>query len=263
MIKGQWRLSVLLTRRNRMLCIRWFMTVWLICVRISAEEMERKNCSGLAIKISLWIISRRRMKCSLPYTGGLRIRAVLETGYMRGWAIWLRRLLQDLVAEMWKWFHQGCRQESFGILLRLRWLQRLVHCLLLTRRRAESLRQCLWLSSFLNPVMVRANLHLELITASVWRNLFPGIHGAVLLGMVWASIPRKRRSRMRMEAMWLLQLISEDIAVLRILLQTIVLICLEPRMAASSDMRDWRDVLTIRKQHKSSKQEVMLRALLM
>ena len=26
-----------------MLCIRWFMTVWLICVRISAEEMERKK----------------------------------------------------------------------------------------------------------------------------------------------------------------------------------------------------------------------------
>ena len=36
-----------------MLCIRWFMTVWLICVRISAEEMERKNYSGLVIKISL------------------------------------------------------------------------------------------------------------------------------------------------------------------------------------------------------------------
>ena len=45
---------------------------------------------------------RRRMKCSLPCTGGLRIRAVLETGFMRDWEIWLRRLLQDLAAEMWK-----------------------------------------------------------------------------------------------------------------------------------------------------------------
>ena len=32
----------------------------------------------------------------------VRIRAVLETGFMRDWEIWLRRLLQDLAAEMWK-----------------------------------------------------------------------------------------------------------------------------------------------------------------